>query len=181
MMRDLGRDAIWFDYISNPADLTPALLAREILLRGRHVTGRRMTAFLCICIALAISAGYELIEWCSALLLGQGADEFLGTQGDPWDTQSDMFLALLGADGSDADTVRALARELLGDEAVVRLVFVERANDVVAIPPRVLQGNAAADSRGVGIVRDVKPVARPALAEGRRPQQPIDQRVFGVP
>jgi putative membrane protein len=46
---------------------------------------------------LAISATYELIEWAAALALGQGADEFLGTQGDPWDTQSDMFLALLGA------------------------------------------------------------------------------------
>lgn len=56
-----------------------------------------MTAFLCICIALAISALYELVEWWAALALGQGADEFLGTQGDPWDTQSDMFCAALGA------------------------------------------------------------------------------------
>ena len=56
-----------------------------------------MAAFLVVCVALAISATYELIEWASALILGQGADEFLGTQGDPWDTQSDMFLALLGS------------------------------------------------------------------------------------
>ena len=48
------------------------------------------------CIVLAVSASYELIEWAAALALGQGADEFLGTQGDPWDTQSDMFMALLG-------------------------------------------------------------------------------------
>lgn len=75
----------------------PALLAREVLLRGGHVNGTRMAAFLCICIALAVSAVYELIEWWAALALGQGADEFLGTQGDPWDTQSDMFLAMLGA------------------------------------------------------------------------------------
>jgi putative membrane protein len=75
----------------------PAMIAREILLRGNHVQGRRMTAFLCVCVALAISAAYELIEWWSALALGQGADEFLGTQGDPWDTQSDMFMALIGA------------------------------------------------------------------------------------
>lgn len=75
----------------------PALVAREILLRGAHINGRRMTAFLCICIALAISAVYELIEWAAALWMGQGADEFLGTQGDAWDTQSDMFMALLGA------------------------------------------------------------------------------------
>lgn len=75
----------------------PALAAREILLRGAYVHGRRMTALLCVCVALAISAAYELIEWAAALLLGQGADEFLGTQGDPWDTQSDMFMALIGA------------------------------------------------------------------------------------
>lgn len=75
----------------------PALVAREILLRGAYVRGRRMTAFLCICIAMAISASYELIEWAAALWLGQGADEFLGTQGDPWDTQSDMFMALIGS------------------------------------------------------------------------------------
>jgi putative membrane protein len=75
----------------------PVLIVREILLRGRFVRGARMTAFLCICVVLAISALYELIEWWSALALGQGADEFLGTQGDPWDTQSDMFLALIGA------------------------------------------------------------------------------------
>jgi putative membrane protein len=75
----------------------PALIAREILIRGHHVTGRRMTAFLCVCIAMAISASYELIEWAAALIMGQGADEFLGTQGDPWDTQSDMFMALIGS------------------------------------------------------------------------------------
>jgi len=75
----------------------PAMVAREILLRGDFVRGRRMTAFLCVCVAMAISACYELIEWAAALALGQGADEFLGTQGDVWDTQSDMFMALIGA------------------------------------------------------------------------------------
>jgi putative membrane protein len=75
----------------------PALLAREILIRGAFVRGRRMLAFVVVCIVLAVSATYELIEWAAALALGQGADEFLGTQGDPWDTQSDMFLALVGA------------------------------------------------------------------------------------
>jgi putative membrane protein len=75
----------------------PALVAREILLRRRYLFSRPMTGFLCVCVALAISAVYEFVEWWSALLLGQGADEFLGTQGDPWDTQSDMFLALIGA------------------------------------------------------------------------------------
>jgi putative membrane protein len=75
----------------------PALAAREILVRGRHVEGRRMIAFLAGCVALAVSAVYEMIEWAAALALGQGAEEFLGTQGDAWDTQSDMFMALLGA------------------------------------------------------------------------------------
>ena len=75
----------------------PALVAREILIRGDYVRGRRMLAFVVACIVLAISATYEFIEWGAALALGQGADEFLGTQGDPWDTQSDMLLALIGA------------------------------------------------------------------------------------
>jgi putative membrane protein len=56
-----------------------------------------MLAFLVVCVVMAVSAIYELIEWAAALSLGQGADEFLGTQGDEWDTQSDMFLALIGA------------------------------------------------------------------------------------
>ena len=95
----------WFDLSRNPYDklghffqgLVPALATREILLRGRIVRGRKMLAFLVCCVALAISATYELIEWWAALAMGQGADDFLGTQGDPWDTQSDMFCALLGA------------------------------------------------------------------------------------
>jgi putative membrane protein len=74
----------------------PALLAREILVRGRHVRTRGMLTFLVVCIVLAISASYELIEWLAAVGLGQGADEFLGTQGDPFDTQSDMAFALIG-------------------------------------------------------------------------------------
>src|SRR5574343_205710 len=94
-----------FDFSRNPYDkighfmqgFVPALVAREILLRGNFVRGTRMVAFLCICVAMAISACYELVEWGAAIALGQGADEFLGTQGDPWDTQSDMGMALLGA------------------------------------------------------------------------------------
>ena len=95
----------WLGTVRNPYDkighfmqgFVPAMVAREILIRGTYVHGRKMTAFLCICIAMAISAVYELIEWAAALYLGQGADEFLGTQGDQWDTQSDMFMALIGA------------------------------------------------------------------------------------
>lgn len=77
--------------------LVPALAAREILRRGAFVRGKKMLVFVVICIVLAISATYELIEWGAALALGQGADEFLGTQGDVWDTQSDMFCAFIGA------------------------------------------------------------------------------------
>lgn len=104
----------WLDLSRNPYDklghffqgLVPALTAREILVRGNIVRGREMLAFLVCCVALAISATYELIEWWAALAMGQGADDFLGTQGDPWDTQSDMFCALLGA----LTTVLVLAR-----------------------------------------------------------------------
>jgi putative membrane protein len=74
----------------------PALAAREILIRGGYVNGRKMLAFLVVCIVLAISVTYEFIEWGAAEALGQGADAFLGSQGDPWDTQWDMFTALIG-------------------------------------------------------------------------------------
>ncbi|WP_411879635.1 DUF2238 domain-containing protein [Polaromonas sp. YR568] len=77
--------------------LVPAMVARELLLQRAYLTSRRMAAFLSVCVAMAISAVYELLEWWAALALGQGADQFLGTQGDPWDTQSDMFMALIGA------------------------------------------------------------------------------------
>ncbi|EGJ12370.1 MULTISPECIES: DUF2238 domain-containing protein [Rubrivivax] len=95
----------WLQLSRNPYDkighfmqgFVPAVAAREILLRGGFVRGRRMLAFLVVCIVLAISASYELIEWGVALAIGQDADAFLGTQGDPWDTQSDMFMALIGA------------------------------------------------------------------------------------
>jgi putative membrane protein len=94
-----------FGWTRNPYDkighffqgFVPALIAREILIRGGYVRGRKMLAFVVVCVVLAISATYELVEWAAALSLGQGADEFLGTQGDPWDTQSDMFMALVGS------------------------------------------------------------------------------------
>ena len=77
--------------------LVPALLARELLLRRGYVSNRRMASFLAICFAMAVSAWYELIEWAAAVVLGQKADDFLGTQGDPWDTQWDMFMCFVGA------------------------------------------------------------------------------------
>jgi putative membrane protein len=96
---------LWLGWPRNPYDklghfmqgFVPAMAAREIFIRGRFVNGRRMTAFLCVCVAMTVSALYELIEWQAALVAGQGADAFLGTQGDPWDTQSDMAMALVGA------------------------------------------------------------------------------------
>ncbi|WP_181296880.1 DUF2238 domain-containing protein [Pseudomonas sp. Q2-TVG4-2] len=95
----------WLALSRNPYDklghfmqgLVPALLAREILQRLGFLKPGAMLGFLSVCVALAFSAFYELIEWWVALIAGQGAGDFLGTQGDPWDTQSHMLIALLGA------------------------------------------------------------------------------------
>lgn len=97
--------AQWFSLDRNPYDklghfmqgFVPAMVAREILIRNHILAKGKMLSFIVICIVLAISASYELIEWAAALSLGQGAEEFLGTQGDEWDTQSDMFFALIGS------------------------------------------------------------------------------------
>lgn len=75
----------------------PAIVAREILLRRSPLTRGKWLAFLVICICLAISATYELVEWRTAVGTGEAADAFLGTQGDPWDTQEDMAMAGIGA------------------------------------------------------------------------------------
>jgi len=75
----------------------PALVAREIFIRRNVVNGRGWLGFIVVCICLAISAFYELIEWWVAASTGTGADAFLGTQGYAWDTQSDMLWALIGA------------------------------------------------------------------------------------
>jgi putative membrane protein len=75
----------------------PAMLAREVLLRRSPLARGRWLAFLVVCVCLAFSATYELIEWLAAVLGGSAADAFLGTQGDVWDTQWDMFMAGLGA------------------------------------------------------------------------------------
>lgn len=75
----------------------PAIIAREILVRNRVVARRGWLAPIVVAICLAISAFYELLEWWVALLSGEAAEAFLGTQGYAWDTQSDMFLALAGA------------------------------------------------------------------------------------
>jgi len=75
----------------------PAIVAREVLIRKRVISGPWWRVFVVMCICVAISACYELLEWAVALVEGSGADAFLGTQSDPWDTQSDMFCALIGA------------------------------------------------------------------------------------
>jgi putative membrane protein len=99
----------------------PALVARELLLRTSPLRPGRWLFTLVTAVALAISAIYEFVEWWTAVLLGQGADAFLGTQGDPWDTQWDMFLAFLGAMLAQALLARAQDRQL------ARLVPEERA------------------------------------------------------
>ncbi len=75
----------------------PAIIAREILLRRSPLKPGKWLFFLVVAVCLSISACYELVEWAAAVIGGSAADEFLGTQGDVWDTQWDMFMALLGA------------------------------------------------------------------------------------
>lgn len=110
----------WLGLARNPYDrlghlaqgFIPAIIAREILVRTFRFTPGGFLFFVVTCIALALSAFYELIEWWAALALGQGADHFLGTQGDEWDTQWDMFLALLGALASQLLLARLHDREI---------------------------------------------------------------------
>ena len=77
--------------------LVPAMITRELLLRKSVVLKRRWLNFIVVCIALAISAAYEFLEWGVSLSTGEGGDSFLGTQGYIWDTQSDMLYATIGA------------------------------------------------------------------------------------
>ena len=95
----------WFDLARNNYDrlghlaqgFIPAIVVREILLRLSPLNRGGWLFFLVTCVCLAVSAFYEFIEWWVALIVGSGADEFLATQGDVWDTQWDMFLAFTGA------------------------------------------------------------------------------------
>ena len=95
----------WFGLARNPYDgighfmqgFVPAIAARELLLRQTRLERGGWLFLIVTAICLALSAIYELIEWGAAAALGQGAEEFLGTQGDPWDTQKDMLLAWIGA------------------------------------------------------------------------------------
>ena len=95
----------WFHLARNPYDgighfaqgFIPAIAARELLLRHTRLERGGWLFSVVVLTCLGISAIYELIEWGAAVAIGQGADEFLGTQGDPWDTQTDMALAGVGA------------------------------------------------------------------------------------
>ena len=95
----------WFDLERNNYDkvghfvqgFVPAIIAREILIRKQVVSGKGWLAFIIVSVCLAISAFYELIEWWVAIMSGESAEAFLGTQGYIWDTQSDMMYALTGA------------------------------------------------------------------------------------
>lgn len=95
----------WLDLVRNPYDrfghfmqgFVPAIVFRELLLRLSPLQRGWLTSLLILASCLAVSATYELIEFGAAMALGQGADEFLGTQGDPWDTQWDMLMCLIGA------------------------------------------------------------------------------------
>lgn len=103
---DWAKDA--FDLSRNHYDrlghifqgLTPAILFREICLRNRIVAKRGWMSVLTVSLCMAISAIYELLEWAAALVSAEAAESFLGTQGDNWDTQIDMFCALIGATGA---------------------------------------------------------------------------------
>ena len=98
----------------------PALLAREIFIRASPLRGSRWLPFVVVCFCLAFSAFYELVEFWTALASGSAATDFLGTQGDPWDTQWDMQLALVGAVVSLLTLSRVHDRQLAGLEAAPR-------------------------------------------------------------
>ena len=98
MQRTLGFARNHYDRIGHLAQgFVPAVVTREILVRRSPLRASRWLPFFVICFCLALSAFYELIEFWTALATGEAAEAFLGTQGDPWDTQWDMMLALIGA------------------------------------------------------------------------------------
>lgn len=95
---ELGMQRNNFDKIGHfMQGFVPAFVAREVLIRLEVFNKKRWMPFVVVCICVAISAFYELIEWWVAILSADGAEDFLGTQGYEWDTQSDMFIAMIGA------------------------------------------------------------------------------------
>ena len=94
----LGLERNHYDRLGHFAQgFVPAIFVRELLLRVARLPRSRWIPVLVVCVCLAFSAFYEFIEWWTALLTGDAATDFLGTQGDVWDTQGDMFLAFVGA------------------------------------------------------------------------------------
>jgi putative membrane protein len=90
----------------------PAMIARELLLRTSPLRPGKWLFFLVVCVCGALSACYELVEWCVAVASGSASDAFLGTQGDPWDTQKDMALAFVGAISAQLFLFRLHDRQL---------------------------------------------------------------------
>ncbi|MGW1879480.1 DUF2238 domain-containing protein [Streptomyces sp. NPDC001975] len=125
---DWVRDSFGLD--RNPYDrfghlmqgFVPAILVRELLSRTSPLRGSRWLAPLTVCACLAFSASFELLEWLAAEIGGHGADAFLATQGDVWDTQWDMFCALIGATVSVLLLSRVHDRQLRALEAAQRVV-----------------------------------------------------------
>ena len=116
MQRAFGFARNHYDRIGHFAQgFVPAVLAREILGRRGVVTRRGWLFFLVTCVCVAFSAFYELVEWWTAEATGSAATAFLGTQGDPWDTQWDMCFALVGA------LTAQLALGRVHDRAIARL------------------------------------------------------------
>ena len=94
----LNQDRNNYDKIGHLAQgFVPAMIAREIIIRKSIITMEAWRNFFIICFCLAFSAFYELIEWWVAIFTNEAANDFLGTQGYIWDTQSDMFWALFGS------------------------------------------------------------------------------------
>ena len=103
----------YYDRLGHVAQgFVPAIIVREVLIRDAVVNGRRWLFFIVCSIALAISACYEFFEWWVAVASGSGADAFLATQGDVWDTQWDMFMALCGAIVAQLTLARVHDRQL---------------------------------------------------------------------
>jgi putative membrane protein len=113
MQETLGFARNHYDRIGHLAQgFIPAMVAREILLRRRVVSTAGWRFFLICCFVLALAASYELLEWWTAVIAEEGAIAFLGTQGDVWDTQWDMLLALIGALVAQLALARLHGRQL---------------------------------------------------------------------
>ena len=121
---DLSRNH--YDRLGHVAQgFVPAILIRELLIQTSPLAGSRWLPVLTVSVCLAFSAFYEMIEWWSAVVLDAAADAFLATQGDPWDTQWDMFLALCGA------VAALLLLSRVHDRQISRLIGTRRPSPAV--------------------------------------------------